>query len=93
MKPVSSIVFSLYRETPEHGPWIVACLEGAWPKLVGPKLSAACRPARWQDGRLIVEVLDPAWLPALESMSDKLLARVRETAGNEVTRIVFELRP
>ncbi len=84
MQPVSSVIYSLFRGSPRHAEWVVACLQGAWPGLLGERLAAACRPARFEDSRLLVEVLDETWLEPLRSCSAELLARIRTATGDEV---------
>ncbi len=89
MKPVSSILFSLYKGTPQHDEWVVACLQGAWPGLLGDRIALACAPVALNDRKLVVEVRDPGWLPTLSSMSSMLLERIRSTTGVAVAGIVF----
>jgi hypothetical protein len=56
MEPISSILFTLFRNRPGRSDWIVACLEGAWQGLVGASLSRVCRPCRFRDFALVIEV-------------------------------------
>ncbi len=89
MEPISNILFGLFRGTPRHAEWMIACLEGAWQSLVGERIAAVCRPARFGDSRLTVEVLDPAWEKPLREMTRELLVIVRERTGGEVQDLVF----
>ncbi len=93
MEPISTTLFSLYRGTPFHRDWIVACLEASWAMLLGEKIAHVCRPAALQRHELLVEVLDAAWMPVLASMNEELLTRIRPAAGNEVQSISFKLKP
>jgi len=87
MEPISAAVLSVFRGTGHHGPWLTACLEGAWRGLIGERAASACRPASVHNAELVIEVLDPAWLPALSSMKRELLERIRTFTGDEVRRL------
>ena len=89
MESVSEILFRMYRGTERHGPWLVACLQGAWPKLVGTQIAAVCTPVDWRDRTLVVEVRDPAWRDGLRRVQGDLLERIRTATGNEVLRLSF----
>ncbi len=89
MEPLSKVLFGLFRGTPRHAEWVIACLEGAWPNLVGERIAGVCRPAHFGDSRLTVEILDPAWAEPLRDMMPELLLRIREGTGNEVREIGF----
>jgi hypothetical protein len=87
MESVSAALLAIFRGTESHGPWLIACLEGAWPGLIGEKAAAVCRPASVNDAELIIEVLDPDWLPALAGMRSRLLERIRTFTGDEVRKL------
>ena len=89
MEPVSRLLYSLYRNQPEHGSWVVACLEGAWAGIVGDKLSQVCRPVAWENYRLIIRVQDQEWTEILQGMKSDVLARIRDATNNEVQDISF----
>lgn len=89
MEPVSSVIYSLFRGTPRHAEWVVACLEGAWPGLLGDKLAAMCRPAGLEGRRLTIQVLEPAWLEPLRGCSADILERIRQATGDEVLSILL----
>jgi hypothetical protein len=92
MEPVSATLFSLYRGTPQHSEWVVACLEGAWEFVLGEKIGAACRPRELRREELVIEVNEKAWLPVLSDMKSELLNRIRSTTDGEVRRLSFALR-
>jgi hypothetical protein len=89
MELLSTSLLSVFRGTPNHGLWITACLQGAWPGMVGEKLAAVCRPALLSQAELVVEVLDPDWLPVLSGMKKELLTRIRAFAGDEIQRLTL----
>ena len=84
MEPVSNIIFSIFLGTAQHDGWVLSCLEGAWPRLVGERLASACRPRTFKEPHLIVEVIDPEWGPALKGLEDELLAKIEAATGGEV---------
>ena len=86
------ILFSLYRGTPQHGEWVIGCLKGAWPKLLGGKLAGVCRPVRFENSKLIIEILDPDWEEAVKSVQPALLEKLRTATAGEVRRITVDSR-
>jgi predicted nucleic acid-binding Zn ribbon protein len=88
MEAISSVLYSLFRNKPGHSEWIVACLEGAWRGIVGENLARVCRPCRFKDSMLVIEV-DVEWEKALRGCEAVLLARLRSATGDEVRRITF----
>jgi hypothetical protein len=58
-----------------------ALARAAWPRAVGKKIAARTRPVQYIEGALVVEVLDPVWLPQLRTMYSQILKRVQEVAG------------
>jgi hypothetical protein len=89
MEPISPILFSLFRGSPRHAEWVVACLQGAWPGLLGPKLAAVCRPCLYENRRLVIEVLDRAWEDPLRACEPELLAKIRTATSDEVRTLAF----
>jgi predicted nucleic acid-binding Zn ribbon protein len=89
METVAALLYRIFRGTPQHSDWMVACLQGAWPGLVGARLAAVCRPAAFADGKLKVEILDSDWAGALCSMEKELLDKLQTATGGEVTRVSF----
>jgi len=93
MEPVSSVLFSLFRGTSQHGEWVVACLQGAWPALLGDKLAAACRPRTFSNSRLVIEVVDPMWAGTLHSLERDILAKIGSATAGEVRSLAFTEPP
>lgn len=91
MENISSILYSLYRSTPRHGEWVVGCLEGAWPKLLGERLAGVCRPQSFKRSVLYIEVLDSVWQEALTDVKRDLEEKLRTATGGEVQRVRFLL--
>ena len=89
MDPISQVLYGLFRGTPQHGEWVIACLEGAWPALLGERIAGVCRPASYENSRLSIEVTDGAWVEPLREMTSELLDRIRKGTGNEVREIAF----
>ena len=89
MDRVSNILFSMFRHTPHHGKWVVACLEGSWKSILGQTIARVCRPIALRGSLLIVEIQDPVWDPVLQNMKEELSDRIRKAAGGEVLKIHF----
>ncbi len=90
MQPVSTVLFSLFRGTPQHEEWVVSCLSGAWPGLLGDRLAAICRPLALENSRLVVEVLDPLWMQALVDLQEEILVKLQAATGGEVRSLTFK---
>jgi predicted nucleic acid-binding Zn ribbon protein len=91
MERISTLLFGLYRGTPRHNDWVVACLEGMWAGLLGERIAQACRPAGFRNARLTIQILNPAWTEPLREMERDLLLRIGGATGNEVRHLVFEV--
>lgn len=82
MKQLFSILLGIHRGSPRHSDWVLVCLEGAWPKLVGDRLAAVCRPARLKNSELVVEILDQNWEGAIKGVESVLQQKLdAETSG------------
>ena len=92
MESVSGILYTLYRGTPRHGEWVVACLDGSWQRLLGERLAAACRPHYLERSELCIEILDPAWEQALQGVKKELEEKLCAATGGEVRRVRLSLR-
>jgi hypothetical protein len=91
LEKVSSILFSLYRGTPDYGEWIISCLNSAWLKLLGNRLATVCRPARFDGSTLEIEILENDWKAAIKSVEAELLEKLRATTAGEVKKIKFSM--
>lgn len=65
----------------------VAGVFGQWEESVGPQVAGHARPVKLEQGRLIVEVDEPAWATQLQYLEQDLLSRIRATTGVEVASI------
>ena len=82
-------MLSLHRKMPNHGDWMVACLGGAWPKLVGERLAEVCRPVALKNSNLEIEIGDRDWEDALRSIQPVLLKKLRTVTSGEVATLSF----
>ena len=89
MKPLFSVLLGIYRGTPRHGNWVLACLQGAWAKLVGDRLAAVCRPFCLKDGELIVEILDQDWEEAVKGVESPLQQKLETVTMGIVKKLSF----
>ena len=71
---------------------VLTRIADAWSDLVGPGAADHCRPGRLVDGRLHVEVDDPAWASRLRWQATTLVARIGDLVpGAEVSEVVIRV--
>ena len=87
MEPVSSILFSLYRGTPQHEEWILVCLQGAWKGIVGERLAEVCRPSAVKGSELIIEITNSSWVKTLKGVRRDMADKLRIATFGEVQSI------
>ena len=92
MESISTTLFSLYRGTPFHNEWTIACLRSGWQAMFGESVANVCRPVAVRRGELVVEVLDEAWLPALAGMKQDMLQQICAAAGGEFRQLALVLK-
>jgi hypothetical protein len=92
LEKLFGVLFSVYRGTPAHGEFVLTCLQGAWPKLLGDKLASVCRPTSFEGSTLFIEVLDPEWEGPVNSVKTALLDKLRSATAGEITRLVVGSR-
>lgn len=61
-------------------------LQRTWERALGEQVSRRCRPVRFADGVLTVEVVDTSWAKQLQAMSADLIGRVNATLGSSWVR-------
>lgn len=93
MEPLVRVLYSLYRGQPNHGQWVVVCLEGSWSKILGERLAAVCRPVSFENSDLRIEILDREWDKAVHGVKPDLLEKLRIATANEVKSISFRRDP
>ena len=93
MERLFGVLLSIHHGTPKHGEWVVACLQGAWPKLIGEKLATVCVPVLFDGAILVIEVKDPQWEEALRSVGPALLDKLRNATSGEVNKIKVVRHP
>ena len=91
MEPVFSLLFALNRGMANYGEWVIACLQGAWPRLVGDRLAAVCRPAAFRNSELVVEVLNKGWEEAVQSVKPDLVQKLRAATAGVIKTIAIRL--
>lgn len=92
MEQLFSILLGACRGTPRHSNWVVACLDGAWSKLVGDRLAAVSRPVRLNGTELVVEVLNRDWEDALKSVESHLRQKLESATMGFVKTLSFSLQ-
>ena len=93
MKPLFGVLLGIYRGTPLHDNWVLACLEGAWAKLIGDRLAAVCRPVSLKKSELIVEILDQDWEEAVKGVALPLQQKLDTITTGIVKTLSFSRRP
>jgi hypothetical protein len=73
----------LRRHPPEEAPVM------AWPVVCGRDVSARTRALAFADGRLTVEVPDPAWRAQLAAFIPRYLSGLKDLIGPVVSEIRF----
>ena len=87
MEPLYRVLFSLYKDEPQYGNWVISCLQRAWPNLVGLGLSNSCRPVSLNNKVLTVETADGAWRAAIRSLEQEILKKLQTETGLEIRKI------
>jgi hypothetical protein len=89
MERLFNILLSLQRGSGRHEEWVIGCLEGAWPKLVGDKLASVCRPVALENAELKIEILDKGWEGAVRSVKPELQDKLRSATSGAVKTLTF----
>ena len=87
MEQVFGVLFSLYKGKSINDEWIIACLDGAWPKLLGGKLSTVCRPASFKNSELVIDIVESGWDDAVRSVQPELLTKLTAATAGHIQRI------
>ncbi len=67
-------------------------LAAAWPVACGNAMAARGTVTGYQDGVVLIEVEDAAWLRQLMTMRGQLAGQMARIAGVRVTEIHFEMK-
>jgi hypothetical protein len=81
------LLFSVFRGMPNQGDWVVACLQGAWEKIIGDRLAAVCAPVSFDGKILFVEVNDRQWEEAVNSVLPSLLEKLQNATAGEIRAV------
>ncbi len=93
MEQLFGVLLSLYKGTPGHGEWVVTCLQGAWAKIVGDRLASVCRPAMFSGSELVVEIVNPGWEEAVNSVRPVLVEKLNMAAPGLVKTLSLRKIP
>ncbi len=66
---------------------------GRWVEIVGEPVAAHVTPAKLDGDVLFVDVDDPAWATQVRLLTGRIVERVREVAGTELSRIEVRVAP
>jgi hypothetical protein len=67
-------------------------LHGRWEEIVGPEIATHARPVKLSDGRLVVDVDEPAWATQLRFLEAELVTRLRDVGGLTVSHVEVRVR-
>jgi hypothetical protein len=87
LERVFGVLFSVWRGSPNQGELAVACLQGAWSKIIGDRLAAVSAPVSFDGSTLVIEVKDPQWDEAVNSVRSALLEKLQCATAGEIKRI------
>jgi hypothetical protein len=87
------VLFSVWRGTPTQGDWAIACLQGAWPKIIGDRLAGVSAPVSFDGSTLVIEVKDPQWNEIVDSVRAALLEKLRGATAGEIRKLRIVGRP
>lgn len=93
MEQIFAILLSLHRGTSDNSDWVIGCLAGAWPKLLGDRLAAVCRPAAFRKPELVIELTDKTWEEAVTSIKPELLEKLRVVTSGLIQSISVRTTP
>jgi predicted nucleic acid-binding Zn ribbon protein len=57
---------------------------GRWSSIVGEQIAAHVSPLRIEDGRLLVEVDDPAWATQVRFLERDIVRKVQDASGARI---------
>ena len=85
-------VFEDYTRRHPSGPqWGAAqqsIVFAVWRRVVGEAVTTHSSPRAFSKGVLTIDVLDPAWVSALEGMSAEILGKLNGALGKRVVRMI-----
>lgn len=65
---------------------------GQWSSIVGEQIAAHVSPLRIEDGRLHVEVDDPAWATQVRFLEADIVRKVGEATGARITGVEVRVK-
>lgn len=87
-KPFGATVRELLHDRGWDQTMSVATVMGRWEALVGPEVSAHCRPERLDEGTLVLVAESTAWATQLRLLSRSIIERLARELGPGLVRQV-----
>jgi hypothetical protein len=87
LERVFGVLFSVWRGSPNQGEWAIACLRGAWPKIIGDRLAFVSVPVSFDGSTLVIEVKDPQWEEVVSSVRSALLEKLQRATADAIKGI------
>lgn len=88
LEPISNAVGSLLKSLGIADPAVSARVMNEWPTIAPPPWNADTRPARLQNGELLLEVASPEAVSVLRYRTGELLAELDKNLGEGVVEVV-----
>ena len=60
---------------------------GRWEEAVGDYVARHARPSRFEDGVLVIDVDEPAWVTEIEFRTEEISQRLRDVAQVTINQI------
>lgn len=90
---IGSVFGKMVRDRGWTSPVAVGSVISRWPELVGPQVSAHCRPESFEETTVIVRCDSTAWATQLRLLSHSLLKTFDEKLGPGIVTVIKVLGP
>lgn len=87
-KPIGSEMSSVLAEWVDNPAAQQSIVFAVWRRVVGEAVTTHSSPRAFSKGVLTIDVLDPAWVSALEGMSAEILGKLNGALGKRVVRMI-----
>ncbi len=89
LREISRILDEMISTNPKLARLKLAKFFGLWRRVVGDVLASKVRVLDISNGVLVLECKDPLWCSELNLMSDKLISKLNELAGEDLVKRIL----
>jgi tetratricopeptide (TPR) repeat protein len=90
-KTIRSVLGESIAKIDSDGPQSIAWFDYQWKLIVGKDLAAVTEVNKYSSKSLFVTLSDGSWLPALEPLREKIIAKINQHAGSTLLhRIIYQ---